>query len=79
MQDMDTTAMDTGGVQSPFCRELRSKRFYFLQQMPTEEAHLLDASGHCWCQLTMQVFGPDGERVRPADCSPGRDCYRSLL
>jgi hypothetical protein len=66
-------------AQSPFCREIRSKRYYFLQQMPTEESHLLDGSNRCWCRLTMQVVGPDGQMVRPKDCKAGRSCYRSLF
>lgn len=66
-------------VQSPFCRELRSKQYFFLKQMATEPEHLLDASGHCWCRKTMQAFGPDGERARPQDCGAGRGCYQSLF
>ena len=66
-------------VNSPFCREIRSKKYYFLQEMPTEVHHLRDASNHCWCLRTMQVFGPDGELVRPEDCAAGRTCYRSLF
>jgi hypothetical protein len=66
-------------LQSPFCRELRSKKYYFLQQMPTEEAHLLDGSNYCWCRRTMQVIGPDGQQVRPSECAAGRACYKSLF
>ena len=66
-------------VLSPFCREIRSKRYFFLREMPTEEHHLRDGSNHCWCRMTMKVFGPDGEMVRPTDCVSGRSCYRSLF
>ena len=66
-------------VQSPYCREIRSKRYFFLREMPTEEHHLKDGSNHCWCRMTMKVFGPDGELVRPSDCMAGRSCYRSLF
>jgi len=66
-------------LQSPFCSRLRSKKFYFLQQMPTEERHLLDATGHCWCTQTMQAIGPDGERALPKNCNAERNCYRSLF
>jgi hypothetical protein len=66
-------------AQSVFCRELRSKRYYFLEQMPTEEDHILDGSNRCWCRLTMQVIGPDGDMTHPTDCRPGRSCYRSLF
>ena len=66
-------------VSSPYCREIRSKKYYFLQEMPTEEHHLRDGSNHCWCLRTMQVVGPDGEMVRPENCTAGRSCYRSLF
>jgi hypothetical protein len=65
------------GVKSPFCRDLRSKRYYFLQEMPTEEHHFLDASRQCWCRRTMQAIGPDGERAIPRNCKPDRGCYLS--
>jgi hypothetical protein len=66
-------------AQSPFCRELRSKKYYFLQEMPTETHHMMDGSGHCWCRKTMQILGPDGEMVRAEDCTSGRSCYKSLF
>ena len=66
-------------VASPFCRDIRSKKYYFLQEMPTEVHHLRDASNHCWCLRTVQAFGPDGELVRPEDCNADRGCYRSLF
>lgn len=66
-------------VNSPFCRDIRSKKYYFLQEMPTEIHHLRDASNHCWCQRTVQAFGPDGELARPEDCNASRSCYRSLF
>ena len=64
---------------SPFCSELRSKKYYFLQEVATEDHHLLDATNHCWCRLTMQAIGPDSERAHASDCKPGRECYRSLF
>ena len=35
---LEQTAESTDGtiVNSPFCREIRSKKYYFLQEMPTE-------------------------------------------
>ena len=74
-QDTDT---GTPAVPlSPFCRDMRSKRYYFLDQMPTEEKHLLDGSNRCWCQKTMQALGPDGNMVHVQTCTSGRSCYRS--
>jgi hypothetical protein len=50
-----------------------------LNTMPTEAAHYLDDSDHCWCYVTQQVLGPDGGKVDPQRCTPGRSCYRSAL
>ena len=72
-----TTPVEADSVKSPFCRDLRSKRYYFLQEMPTEESHFLDASRQCWCRRTMQAIGPDGERAIPRNCKPDRGCYAS--
>jgi hypothetical protein len=66
-------------VESPFCDNLRSKKYYMLDGMPTEEAHILDASGYCWCFTTQGAVGPDGHRVGPSLCGPGRPCYRSTF
>ncbi len=74
-----TESRSGNSVQSPFCREIRSKRYYFLREMPTEESHLKDGSNHCWCRISMKAYGPDGELARPTDCVAGRACYRSLF
>lgn len=79
IEELSLPTAETGVMTSPFCRELRSKRHYFLQEMPTEEHHLLDSSNRCWCRLTMQVVGPDGQQAQPKDCTAGRSCYRSLF
>ena len=65
--------------QSPFCGSLRSKKFFMLDSLATEAEQYLDASNHCWCRETQQVIGPDGGRVHPESCSPGRSCYSSGL
>jgi len=74
-----TAATPPRPVVSPFCGELRSKKFFMLNTMPTEAAHYLDDSDHCWCYVTQQVVGPDGDKVDPQRCTPGRNCYRSAL
>jgi len=66
-------------IQSPFCGSLRSKKFFMLAAMPTKAEDYLDASNHCWCRETQQVIGPDGRRVSPDECTPGRSCYSSAL
>jgi hypothetical protein len=62
---------------TPFCSEIRSKKYFTLKAIPMTEADILDPSGHCWCRQTMQVVGPDGEMVEPKECKPGRSCYKS--
>ena len=68
-----------GALQSAFCGSLRSKKFFMLDGLATEESHYLDASNHCWCRETHGVIGPDGGRARPSGCVPGRSCYTSAL
>lgn len=68
-----------GAVETPFCGSLRSKKFFMMDRVATEAADYLDASNHCWCRLTQQVVGPDGGRVNPNRCVPGRSCYSSAL
>ena len=65
--------------KSPFCARIRSKKFYDLEQMPIKTEHLLDQSGWCWCNQTMQTIGPDGELVQPEDCTAARVCYVSVF
>ena len=66
-------------INTPFCGDLRSKKFFLLDQIATKAEDYLDPSGHCWCYHTQQVVGPDGNIVAPEDCVPGRSCYRSAL
>ena len=66
-------------VESPFCGSLRSKKFFMMDGLATEAAQYLDSSNHCWCRITQQVIGPDGGRVQPNRCVPGRSCYSSAL
>ncbi|HYJ87973.1 MAG TPA: hypothetical protein VEW46_18045 [Pyrinomonadaceae bacterium] len=66
-------------IQSPFCGALRSKKFFMLDSLATDAGQYLDASNHCWCRETQKVIGPDGGRVQPSRCVPGRNCYSSAL
>jgi hypothetical protein len=68
----------TGPRLSPFCGDLRTKRWYFLDAPALTEEELLDASGRAWCKRTMQSLGPDGELVNPETCRRGRACFRSV-
>jgi hypothetical protein len=65
--------------QTPFCGNLRSKKFFMLDVLPTTAQQYLDDSNYCWCLHTQQIVGKDGNRVAPDRCVPGRACYRSAL
>ena len=60
---------------SPFCARLRTKKYYLSDNPALDEDELLDASCDAWCAKTMHRFGPDGERVDPADCQAERKCF----
>jgi hypothetical protein len=66
-------------INTPFCGDLRSKKFFLLDRIATSAEDYLDASEHCWCYHTQQVVGPDGNIVMPQRCTPARSCYRSAL
>jgi len=72
-------ASESGVPESPFCHQLRSKKFFMFDALATEADQYLDASNHCWCYDTQQVIGPDGGRVKPERCVPGRSCYQSAF
>jgi hypothetical protein len=66
-------------LQTPFCGELRSKKFYMRDTHPVSAEDFLDSFGHVWCYHTQLPIGPDGKVVHPTDCTPGRECYRSAV
>ena len=64
---------------TPFCGDLRSKKYFMFDGIPTKEDDYMDPSGHCWCYHTQMPVGPDGRHVGPDRCGPERNCYRSGL
>lgn len=60
---------------SPFCRNLRTKKSFFLTRPPRTADELLEASGHCWCSCTGHAVGDDGEVADTEDCIVGRQCF----
>jgi hypothetical protein len=66
-------------LETPFCGDLRSNKFYRMGVIPTTEDDFFDASGHTWCYHSQMPIGPDGMQVSPDQCGPGRKCYRSAL
>ena len=76
---MDTAKTVGSGVQTPFCGDLRSKKYYLMDGIPTKAEEYLDPSNHCWCRVTQLVVGPDDSKAGPEYCRPGRKCYKSAL
>ena len=68
----------TGPLQ-PICRHLRSKAIYVSGQMePSPEVEEM-GSGHCWCNQTLHILGPDNQVVDRRACNSNRDCYEAML
>jgi hypothetical protein len=74
----ETTAAVTP-IQSPFCGQLRSKKYFMLDRLATSAEDYIDGANHVWCCETQEVIGPDNRRVSPDNCTPGRTCYSSAV
>ena len=81
MTDEASTLEATGvaPVQSPFCGQLRSKKYFMLDRLATSAEDYIDGANHVWCFETQEVIGPDNCRVAPENCGPGRSCYVSAV
>jgi len=66
-------------LQSQFCGQLRSKKFFKLDRLATSATDYIDSANHVWCCETQEVFGPDNNHVEPDKCGPGRACYTSAI
>ena len=77
--DTDKLVFPLKVMQTPFCGDLRSKKFYMRDEILTSAEDYHDASGHIFCYRTQMPVGPDGMRVEPESCGPDRACYRSAL
>ncbi len=70
---------ELNGPMQPICRHLRSKAMYVSGQLePTAEMEEM-GSGHCWCNHTQQLFGPDSRIADRRDCNSNRPCYEATL
>ncbi len=58
------------------CIHLRNKAMYVTGDMRPPREVVEEHSGHCWCNITQHVVGPDRKGVDPIDCAAGRDCYQ---
>ena len=68
----------TGPLQ-PVCRHLRSKAVFVSGQLEPPPEMEETGSGHCWCNQTQHVLGPDQKSVDRRDCNSARDCYEPTL
>lgn len=70
---------EAAGPLLPICRHMRSKAIYVAGQMePPAEIQEM-GSGHCWCNHTLHILGPDNEMVDRRGCNSNRPCYEAVL
>jgi hypothetical protein len=75
----ETTTSEAAPIQTPFCGQLRSKKYFMLDRLAVSPEDFIDATNHVWCCETQEVIGPDNRRVSTDNCRPGRACYSSAL
>ena len=59
----------------PPCIHLRSKSIY-VSGADNPEKLGQSPSGHCWCNVTQHVLGPDRGYVTRQECIAGRECFK---
>ena len=50
-------------LKTPFCGDLRSKKYYLRDEIITQAEDYHDGSGHTFCYHTQLPIGPDGSRA----------------
>jgi len=70
---------DSSGPLEPVCRHMRSKGMFVAGQMEPEPDMQQAGSGHCWCNQTQNVLGPDAQLVERQMCNTQRVCYVGML
>ncbi len=70
---------ESGDPLQVVCRHLRSKAIFVAGQMEPPADMQQSGSGHCWCNHTQNVFGPDNEVVTRRACDSARACYEAVL
>jgi hypothetical protein len=75
MDRSETNPPERDALDSPFCKHLRSKRWYFRTGPPQVARDLLDSSNHSWCGVSCEIQGHDGEMATPEFCVRGRACF----
>jgi hypothetical protein len=69
---------ESGPVQT-VCRHLRSKAIYVSGQLEPPAELEATGSGHCWCNQTSHILGPDSQLVERRSCNSNRPCYEAVL
>lgn len=65
-------------INQPVCRHLLSKGMFVTGQLdPQLDPVEPTDDGHCWCNQTQNVLGPDDQLVERAACTPTRACYEA--
>ena len=59
-------------VTPQHCLNLRHKGMYVTDTFASERDAIEPTA--FWCACTQKSFGPDGQPVRPADCTAERHC-----
>ena len=70
---------EEAGPLQPICQHLRSKAIYVAGQMEPPPEMTAMGSGHCWCNQTLHVLGPDNDLVDRRTCNSNRACYQGVL
>ncbi len=67
------------GPLESICRHMRTKSMFVAGELEPVPEVPGAGSGHCWCNLTQHVMGPDAQLVDRASCSSARPCYVATL
>jgi hypothetical protein len=70
---------EENGPMQAVCRHLRSKAMFVAGQIEPPPELEAAGSGHCWCNHTLHVLGPDNELVERRVCNSNRTCYEGVL
>lgn len=69
---------DLDVIRDPACAHLRSKGMYVTGKLNPEADDPEVGDGHCWCNQTQNVLGPDHDLVGRPECNASRECYRPI-
>ena len=62
-------------VRETPCVHLRNKNLYVIGELRNPD-HPDSHGGHCWCNLTQHIIGPDERQVDLNNCIHGRGCFK---